>query len=483
MVVLQLSFGYYHWQKPDKVAHHLKRMSGLKRWNKVAKTFAYLTLFMCTLLSFQIAAAPIIGIAPNDAYCQIRVYCGALTYHWSKGCVYGVLIARLRIAYVNRKFSYSTRRVIYPFYGLLFIYFVCICILDATQIVSHYEPNKKWCHVDYSIWQVIATLIFDSIFIIVCLILLIKPLQTNLRRDNSVNSINNDSLRKPKISNNNISYDSETDTNTSGSTKTNTSTASTNTNSMTIITTSGNIENDRKRRDIEAKFKLGHVISKYRKLSLVTQLSTSISMGFYTIGLNDINNNVYIASIAGGVLLIDNVISVIFVFLFSSKHNDLYDKLCVCKTNTTKITQPATALGINVDVNGGNLRVGKIAVGATTPSICTESHRSTSEMEKSPYAAAATKTLSPVPFVKTTGVVNNDDYDDNYIDSDDDDKGTKVYGPEGNELELEVIDHEMNENENENKDEKEVMHVQPIPNLQNSTTHSGISATEHTEFR
>ena len=503
MAMLQLSFGYYHWQKPDKVINHLKSMSRVKTWNTVAKTFAYLTLFMYTLLSLQIATAPMIGVAPNDFHCQIRAYWGVLTYHWSKGCVYGVLIARLRMAYLNTKFSYSRIRVIYPFYALLFIYFLSTGILDTTQIVSYYESKEKWCDVDYPRLGLIGTLIFDSIFIIVCLILLIKPLHTSVNQENINNINSNDNKRnKPKIENIIASYESETGT---GSTHGSRS-ASENVNTKT--STSGT---SRKRGDTHAKFKLAIVISKYRKLAVMTLLSTIISMGFYVIASNNINNNVYIASIAGGAILIDNVISVIFAFLFDSKHDDLYDKLCVCKKNVTRIKRSATVLGIrnnidNTNVNNAdvNYNGGKIAVGAISPSTCIASPGSKLGIEKSPHAGnidetnanygPKRQTLSSVALdrIITAGVLKNHE-NNNYIysDDDDDDEWKKAYITGGSVLGLEVIEvkdnlkneHEKdNENENENKNETE-----PIPNLQNNMTQtfalSGISGTGQTEFR
>ena len=486
MVILQLSFGYYHWQKPDRVAYHLKSMPRLKRWNKVAKTFAYLTLLMYTLLSLQLATTLMIGIAPNDVHCQIRTYWAVLTYHWSKGCVYGVLIARLRIAYVNTKFSYSRSRVIYPFYGLLFIYFVSAGILDVTQIDSHYESHEKWCDAHYPTWGLVGTLIFDSVIIIVCLVLLIKPLHTSVNEDNNID--------QPKISSNS-SFESETG---SGSTRGSRSVFAhigTITIANTSTTTIGN--NSEKKKETQAKFKL--VIGKYRKLAVVTLLSTLISMGFYTIASNDINNNVYIASFAGGVTLIDSVISVIFVFLFSSKHDDLYDKLCVCKKNLTKIKRSATLLSINGNVNNTinnneNVNGGKLPVGTRTPTMMNEL-----DSQQSPYAAidgnkenygSPRQTLSSVEMVQviTTGVLNQS-YSNN--NSDNENGNDRQELNEGNTLELEVI--ETNDN---GKSIEALNEMGPVANLgrlrtdpksRNTITQtfamSGMSATAQTEPR
>lgn len=285
-----LSLIWYHWKDfrstictssdSDDIKHsNLHLSTKIITWNKISSILTF-----CILLLYVGAFAPlsmnsIILTLGDNLSCRVMLYLfGGLT-HLARYVLYCLFVARLQIAYINSKYKYSLKKIIFPLYILIILWIAVVGISLFSGLVQptpetwlKWNPNEKRCDFDAkkgsAQW---VSLPADLFFTTTCLILFVKPARLIVQHQNDYqeNSYN------------------------------------------------GQI-------NVGTKFKL--LTEKYCKLASIALISNIILHTVWFMTPEIKTDLVY----AGLVLLAmtDGAINVICMLLLTTKHDKLYDVLC-----------------------------------------------------------------------------------------------------------------------------------------------------------
>ena len=277
VITLQLLLGCFYCAKGKNTNNaFLKQNKNFDKWHKPVEFF---TLTMYTFQSIEFVSSVFISNSTlkSKVDCQTLAFISGLLYHWSKGCLYGLVIARIQAVCSNTNHAYSLHKVILPLYFVLFGYFIVTAIVDYIEMNNYWTVGLLSCHKDKFEIGTIMVIILDVALAITCITLILLL----AKRELSTSTVGNNKENK---------------------------------NNNTTDSTNPHYE---------------FSIYKYRRLIFISLISTTVGLAFYLITDIYLVNNSLVPYFTGVVILVNNLINVICIFLFHGEYDNLHKKICL----------------------------------------------------------------------------------------------------------------------------------------------------------
>ena len=315
VITLQLLLFYFY-------CSFLKQKNHVYKWHKSVDFLTCITLGMYTLHSIQLVFSIFTfnSTLESKLGCETLALLSGLLYHGSKGCLYGLIIAKIQVAYSNASHGYSLHNVILLLYCVLFGYFIVFAFADYIEMTSNYwDVSLLSCYTDTFEISIgtLTVIVLDIALTIACITLILLLILSMKKKE----------FKTSTVDINNI------DVNCNGN-----SNNSQNKNNTTI--------------DINKTYRINSqyqfsIYKQYCRLIFISLISTAMALAFYLI--SDIylgDNNGLIPYFSVFVILLNNAINVICIFLFDDydENDNLYKKICLhqfcrlcqfCQTDST----------------------------------------------------------------------------------------------------------------------------------------------------
>lgn len=147
------------------------------KWSKICLIFTIMTWFMYFIRSCVYIITPFIANIQSDSACNVEIKLKNISYRLSSSFLYCLIISRLRMAYVNTKFSYSLHQVILPLYFVVFAFTCGFGVGDYIFLKNYWSYDRKVCVAEFPAGGIIITILYELSFGIICILLFIAPLK------------------------------------------------------------------------------------------------------------------------------------------------------------------------------------------------------------------------------------------------------------------------------------------------------------------